>query len=55
LPEIITLLVDNGWLNEGALVYLEQDSFKDDVLIPEDWELYRQGKAGQSAYFVYAT
>ena len=52
---VMTLLVDNGWLNEGALVYLEQDSRQSDVLVPANWVLYRQGKAGQSAYFVYST
>jgi len=53
LPEVIDLLVVNGWLNEGALIYLEKDSTHDDVLVPDGWELYRKGKAGQSAYFVY--
>jgi len=40
-------------LNENALVYLEQDSHHEGLIVPENWDLYRQGKAGQSAYFVY--
>jgi len=55
LPRVISLLVANEWLNEGALVYLEYDSSDPSVSVPEDWSLYRQGKAGQSAYFLYTT
>jgi len=55
LASVITLLIDNGWLNDGALVYLEQDAKQAAVVVPDDWEIYRQGKAGQSAYFLYST
>ena len=50
----IKLLSECNWLNENSLVYLEQDSHHEVLHVPESWELYRQGKAGQSAYFVYA-
>jgi len=55
LPQVINLLLENGWLNQEALVYLEQDSKQGTLEIPADWQIYRQGKAGQSAYFLYTT
>lgn len=51
--ESISLLLEYGWLNEGALVYLEQDSHLAQAQAPEGWQLYREGKAGQSTYRLY--
>lgn len=50
----LQLLSENNWLNNNALVYLEQDSHHEEPKIPEGWALYRQGKAGQSAFYVYS-
>lgn len=55
LAKVIALLVDNEWLNQEAFVYLEHDANHDVVAVPDDWVVYRQGKAGQSAYFLYTT
>ena len=52
--ESLKLLSEGGWLNDNALVYLEIDSHNQAPKIPEGWELYRQGKAGQSAYYLYS-
>lgn len=52
--QAIRMLVDNNWLNEHALVYLEQDSNQEADSVPEQWQVYRQGKAGQSRYTVYS-
>ena len=49
----IALLQEQGCLNDDALVYLEQDSNHEPVQIPQSWELYREGKAGQSTYRLY--
>ena len=51
--QAIKLLLDNNWLGEKALVYLEQDSNLDVINVPEQWQVYRQGSAGQSRYTVY--
>jgi len=51
--QAIKLLLDNNWLGEKALVYLEQDSNLDVINVPEQWQVYRQGSAGQSRYAVY--
>lgn len=49
----IALLQEQGCLNDGAFVYLEQDSHHEPVQTPQPWELYREGKAGQSTYRLY--
>ena len=51
--QAIRLLLDNNWLNEKALVYIEQDSNHDVIDVPEQWQVHRQGSAGQSRYTVY--
>lgn len=51
--QAIKLLLDNNWFGEKALVYLEQDSNFDVINVPEQWQVYRQGSAGQSRYTVY--
>lgn len=50
----MTLLVANDWLAESALVYVEQSSTRDDPRVPETWSIHREGKAGQSRYWLYA-
>ena len=55
LPKAVSLLVENNWLSDDALVYLECDSSDQPFDMPEGWALYKKGKAGQSAYFLYTT
>lgn len=55
LAEVLPLLIEYQWLNNGALIYLEQNSGSAEVLIPEGWQLYRSGQAGQSRYCLYAS
>ena len=54
LLKSLQLLLDFDWLSDNALVYLEHDSSDESMNMPEEFELYRQGKAGQSAYFIYS-
>lgn len=54
LAQVLPLLETNGWLSESALVYLEQDSNQPSAQVPVSWTLYREGKAGQSAYRLYS-
>jgi 16S rRNA G966 N2-methylase RsmD len=49
------LLVDGGWLADGALVYVEQASKKDPEQTPQGWQDYKEGKAGYCRYTVYQT
>jgi len=55
LAKAIILLQESGCLNEGALIYIEQDSKQSSVVVPETWSLHREGKAGQSRYCLYIT
>ena len=54
LPECVQLLLSNNWLNENALLYIEQKSANQALGMSEYFDIYRQGKAGQSAYFLYS-
>ena len=47
LPEIITLL-DDGWLAEGARVYLEYDSNHPAPSLPAHWQRLKESQAGQA-------
>lgn len=47
LPEII-LQLDNGWLADGAQIYLEHDSHDDAPSLPDGWQVLKQTKAGQA-------
>lgn len=53
LEQSICLLSEGAWLADGAMIYLEQDADKEIVKVPSSWQLHRQGKAGQSAYYLY--
>ena len=55
LTQAIPLLVDNDWLAEGALVYIEQASKKDSEITPAGWSPYKEGKAGYCQYALYYT
>lgn len=45
-------LQQNGWLAENALIYTEKDR-KYTFEVPENWQIHKQGKAGQIEYFLY--
>lgn len=53
LAQSLTLLVENNWIADGTIIYLEQDVSKPLADVPSSWSLHRQGVAGQSAYFLY--
>jgi len=53
LAEIIELLEKDGCLDQKALIYVEQPVTKSAVAVPSNWQLHRQGKAGQSRYHLY--
>ncbi len=55
LAQAMPLLVENGWLADGALVYVEQASKKDPEQPPKSWQVYKEGKAGYCRYTVYKT
>ena len=50
--KIFTALQEKGWLAEHALVYTEK-SRNQEFNVPDNWQLYKQGKAGQVDYFLY--
>lgn len=53
LVQAMPLLEQNSWLADGALVYVEQSSNKDVELPPQNWTIYKEGKAGYCRYTVY--
>lgn len=54
LPEVIEPLSRPGWLSENALIYLEQPSIQSALTVPAQWNLHREGRAGQSRYSLYS-
>jgi len=42
-------------LNEHALIYIEVESTKDDLELPESWEIIRDKQAGQVRYLLIST
>jgi len=53
LAEAIRHLQDRAWLHRGALVYVEQSSGEPQIEVPAQWQLHRNGRAGQSNYALY--
>lgn len=51
--QLCTLLHQNGWLRDGALVYVEQQS-RDAAPAPEPFACLRQKKAGQVQFGLYS-
>lgn len=47
LADIVQQL-DNGWLADGARIYLEYDSQQAAPVLPEGWQVLKQTKAGQA-------
>jgi len=53
LVDVLPLLVSSRWLNQGALVYIEQDVKSAALEVPDGWRVYREARAGQSQYALY--
>jgi len=53
LEPAINLLHQYQWLSNRASVYIEQGGKQPPSVVPKSWTLYRQGRAGQSVYFLY--
>jgi len=49
----IQLIVDNGWLNKNAHIYVETESETTDLSVPADWVQLKEKKAGQVIYRLY--
>jgi len=48
------LLASNGLLAENARVYLEMDVVTSHSFFPPEWQLLREKKTGQVAYYLFA-
>jgi len=53
LSQVMPLLVENNWLADDALIYVEQASKKDPKPTPKGWRSYKEGKSGYCRYSVY--
>lgn len=50
LGRVAQALEAQPWLAAGAQVYLEQDAAHPWPALPANWQLHREGRAGQAAY-----
>lgn len=50
LAQVSGKLESRGLLAAGAWVYLEQDSAREWPKLPHNWQLYREGRAGQAVF-----
>ncbi len=50
----VQLLASSGLLAENARVYLEMDVLESLPFFPPEWQLLREKKAGQVAYYLFA-
>lgn len=53
LEQTLTLLENNGWLTDDALVYVESEVENGLPPVPVSWLLHREKVAGQVAYRLY--
>ncbi|MCI1899960.1 MAG: 16S rRNA (guanine(966)-N(2))-methyltransferase [Enterobacter sp.] len=53
LEETLTLLENNGWLADDALIYIESEVENGLPPVPLHWDLHREQVAGQVAYRLY--
>lgn len=53
LDETVSLLEKNGWLADGALIYVESEVENGMPPVPASWQLHREKVAGQVAYRLY--
>ena len=52
LGECCQRLEGGNWLNPGGRVYIEMDVVESLPALPENWQIMRQKKAGQVAYYL---
>ena len=52
LQETFKLLEDNGWLQEGSLIYFELDKPIDEKILPITWKIKKHRKAGHVLYYL---
>ncbi len=50
LPRACALLEGNGWLADGALIYLEFRQGPQPPTLPDNWSVYRERVSGQVHY-----
>lgn len=53
LEQVIQRLENNGWLAASALIYIETEAERQDIIIPAGWRLHREKTAGQVSYRLY--
>ncbi|MCX2791987.1 16S rRNA (guanine(966)-N(2))-methyltransferase RsmD [Vibrio sp. Sgm 5] len=53
LDETVTLLDQNGWLAEDAMIYIETEKELSIAGLPDNWRLHREKTAGQVSYRLY--
>lgn len=53
LAETLTLLENNGWLSDEALIYIESEVENGLPPVPTNWHSCREKVAGQVAYRLY--
>lgn len=53
LPTVCHLLEQNGWLADGALIYLEREKEAAPPALPASWQLIKDKQAGQVCYQLY--
>ena len=52
LKECCHLLEDKGWLKQKAFIYMEAPSKSNTPELPQDWDIIRNKKAGDVAYYL---
>jgi len=53
LVEQTVTLLNNGWLNDNALIYIEMESEGGQLSLPSHWSLLKEKVAGQVSYRLY--
>lgn len=52
LGPTMQLLEERNWVHVNSLIYFEQDQPFDPKILPSNWALWRQSKAGHVFYFI---
>ncbi|MCB1876854.1 MAG: 16S rRNA (guanine(966)-N(2))-methyltransferase RsmD [Chromatiales bacterium] len=52
LSPAVGLLESGGWLAPGAWIYLEHDSHQARPVLPQNWQVIRDRRAGQVNYYL---
>lgn len=47
VPQVLNALVQNGWLAENALIYVETEKTHAPLDLPESWQILKEKTAGQ--------